>query len=147
MNYWGTRDGRVQTTPGAAIFGPKAMIINEYAASGGDLMPFLFREKKIGKLIGKRTLGILVGIYGYPRLMDGGYVTAPRLGIFDKNGKWIIENEGVSPDIEIEMTPKEVIAGKDPQLEKAVQVVMEEMKKKPVKMLPKPKGPRRAKQK
>ena len=145
MNYWGTRDGKVQTTPGAAIFGPKAMIINEYAASGGDLMPFLFREKKIGKLIGKRTLGILIGIYGYPRLMDGGLVTAPRLGIFDKNGKWIIENEGVSPDIEVEMTPKEVIAGKDPQLEKAVQVVMEEMKKNPIKMLPKPKGPNRAK--
>lgn len=145
MNYWGTRNGKVQTTPGAAIFGPKAMIINEYAASGGDLMPFLFKEKKLGKLIGKRTLGILVGIYGYPRLMDGGLVTAPRLGIFDKNGKWIIENEGVKPDIEVEMTPKEVIAGKDPQLEKAVQTVLQELKGKEFKILPKPKGPKRAK--
>ncbi|MBS3807201.1 MAG: PDZ domain-containing protein, partial [Bacteroidales bacterium] len=101
-NYWGSRDGKVSSTPGAGIFGPKAMIINEYAASGGDLMPFLFKQKELGPLVGQTTLGILVGIYGYPTLMDGGYVTAPRFGIFSKDGEWIIENEGVHPDVEVE---------------------------------------------
>ncbi len=71
------------------------MVTNGYAGSGGDLMPFLFREKKMGQLVGTTTMGILVGIYSYPVLMDGGYATAPRLGIFSKDGKWIIENEGV----------------------------------------------------
>jgi tricorn protease len=145
MNYWGTRSGKPQTTPMAAIFGPKAMIINEYAASGGDLLPFLFREKKLGELIGKRTLGILVGVYSYPQLMDGGFATAPRLGIFSKDGEWIIENEGVSPDIEVEMTPKAVIEGRDPQLEKAVEVVMKKLGKVNPKDVKKPEGPVRVK--
>jgi tricorn protease len=145
MNYWGHRDGKVTTTPGAAIFGPKAMIINEYAASGGDLMPFLFKEKDLGKLIGKTTLGILVGIYGYPTLMDGGYMTAPRFGIFSKDREWIIENEGVHPDIEIEMTPKKVINGEDPQLEKAVEVLMEELEEKEQQEIKEPESPVRAK--
>jgi len=90
-------------------------------------MPFLFREKKLGPLVGTTTHGILVGIYNYPTLMDGGSITAPRLGIFSKDGRWIIENEGVAPDIEVEQTPKEVIAGKDPQLEKAIEVVMSKL--------------------
>ncbi|MCB0562961.1 MAG: PDZ domain-containing protein, partial [Phaeodactylibacter sp.] len=143
MNYWGTRAGKVQTTPMAAIFGPKALIINEYAASGGDLLPFLFKEKNLGPLIGKRTLGILVGIYSYPQLIDGGYSTAPRLGIFDKAGEWIIENEGVSPDIEVEMTPKAVIEGRDPQLERAVEEIMKELPKTPRQEVKKPAGPDR----
>jgi len=143
LNYWATRDGRPQTTPGNAIFGPKVMVTNGYAGSGGDLMPFLFREKKMGQLVGTTTMGILVGIYSYPPLMDGGYVTAPRLGIFSKDGKWIIENEGVSPDVEVEMTPAEVIAGKDPQLEKAVELLMKDVKKTPDVTIPK--APLRAK--
>lgn len=138
LNYWATRDGKPQTTPGNAIFGPKAMIINGYAGSGGDLMPFLFREKKMGTLVGTTTMGILVGIYNYPVLMDGGYATAPRLGVFSKDGKWIIENEGVSPDVEVEMTPADVIAGKDPQLEKAVELLMKEVKKTADVTIPKP---------
>ena len=141
MNYLGTRAGKVQTTPMAAIFGPKALIINEYAASGGDLLPFLFKEKELGPLIGKRTLGILVGIYTYPELMDGGFATAPRLGIFSKDGKWIIENEGVRPDIEVEMTPKAVIEGHDPQLERAVEALMEQLPAQPPAPVQKPKGP------
>lgn len=145
MNYWATREGKPSTTPGVAIFGPKAMITNEYAASGGDLMPFLFKQKNLGKLVGKRTLGILVGIYNYPPLLDGGSVTAPRLGIFDKNGKWIIENEGIAPDIEVEMNPKEVINGKDPQLDKAVEVLLEELKSKTVPRInSNPVGPKRS---
>ncbi|MFO8236014.1 MAG: PDZ domain-containing protein [Bacteroidales bacterium] len=145
MNYWGHRDGKVTTTPGAGIFGPKAMIINEYAASGGDLMPFLFKEKELGKLVGKTTLGILIGIYGYPPLMDGGYVTAPRFGIFSKDDEWIIENEGVDPDVEVEMTPKKVIKGEDPQLEKAVEVIMEELKEEEIEEKKKPNPPVRVK--
>jgi len=145
QNYWGHRDGKVTTTPGAGIFGPKAMIINEYAASGGDLMPFLFKQKDLGKLIGKTTLGILVGIYGYPSLMDGGSVTAPRFGIFSKDGEWIIENEGIHPDIEVEMTPKEVINGTDPQLKKAVDVIMKQLEDKEKKEVTKPEPPVRAK--
>ena len=142
LNYWGTREGLPMTTPGNAIFGPKAMITNSYAGSGGDLMPFMFHEKKLGPLVGTTTMGILVGIYNYPALMDGGFVTAPRLGIFSKDGKWIIENKGVAPDVEVEMTPQEVIAGKDPQLEKTVELLMKDIKETPA--VKKPAGPVRA---
>jgi tricorn protease len=138
-NYWKNRDGAVMKTPEAVIDGPKVMITNEYAASGGDLMPYMFKQKKIGTLVGKRTLGILVGIYNYPVLMDGGTMTAPRLGIFSKDGKWVVENEGVAPDIEVEMTPKVVIACKDPQLEKAVEVLMKQLT--PHKEIKAPKDP------
>lgn len=126
-NYWKNRDGDIMKTPEGVIDGPKAMITNEYAASGGDLMPYMFKLKKLGTLVGTRTLGILVGIYNYPVLMDGGTMTAPRLGIFSKEGQWVVENEGVTPDVTVEMTPKDVIAGKDPQLEKAVEVLMKQL--------------------
>jgi tricorn protease len=141
LNYWAPREGPDYESPFAASFGPKTMIINEYAGSGGDWMPFYFRETGGGKLVGKRTWGGLVGIGGVPGLMDGGSVTAPGFGIFSKDGKWIIENEGVSPDIEVEMTPKDVIEGRDPQLEKAVQVVLEELKTKRYNKTPRPKFP------
>jgi tricorn protease len=81
----------------------------------------------LGPLVGTTTNGILVGIYNYPVLMDGGTITAPRLGIFSTDGKWIIENEGVSPDVEIEQMPKDVISGRDPQLEKAIELVMKQL--------------------
>ena len=138
-NYWKNRDGDIMKTPEALIDGPMAMVTNGYAGSGGDLMPFLFREKKLGPLVGTTTHGILVGIYNYPVLMDGGTVTAPRLGIFSKDGKWIIENEGVAPDVEVEQMPKDVIAGRDPQLEKAVELVMKQLApKKEIKAPPPP---------
>lgn len=143
-NYWKNRDGDIMKTPQGVIDGPKAMITNEYAASGGDLMPWMFQQKKLGTLVGKTTLGILVGIYNYPELMDGGTMTAPRLGIFSKDGKWVVENEGVKPDVEVEMTPKEVIAGKDPQLEKAVEVLMKQLG--PHKVIKAPKDPVRVAQ-
>jgi tricorn protease len=144
-NYWKNRDGDIMQTPQAVIDGPKAMIVNEYAGSGGDLLPYMFRYNKLGQIIGKRTMGILVGIYNYPVLMDGGTMTAPRLGIFSKDGKWVVENEGVSPDVEIDITPKDVLAGRDPQLEKAVEVLMKQIpEKKPIIV---PKDPVRAVQK
>ncbi len=136
--WWATREGRPIGSPNACVFGPKVMIINQYAGSGGDAMPYFFRERGLGKLVGKRTWGGLVGIFHYPPLMDGGFITAPRIGIFSVDGKWVVENHGVDPDIEVEMTPKEVIAGRDPQLEAAVEEALEELKAHPV---PKPLRP------
>ena len=117
--------------PGGAIHGPKAMIINERAGSGGDYLPYTFRQAGIGPLVGKRTWGGLVGIGGYPTLIDGGMVTAPRMGIYFPNGRWDVENRGVPPDVEVEFDPKAVREGRDPQLEKAVELVMAELKKYP----------------
>jgi tricorn protease len=131
MNYWVTREGEGFTTPVGSIFGPKAMIINEFAGSGGDLMPWLFRKAGVGPLIGKRTWGGLVGIYDYPQLMDGGVVTAPRVAFWSPDGTWDVENHGVAPDVEVEMDPHLWRAGRDPQLEKAVEVLMEALKKNP----------------
>ncbi|HEX9803190.1 MAG TPA: S41 family peptidase, partial [Gammaproteobacteria bacterium] len=108
------------------------MIINEFAGSGGDAMPWMFRRAGVGKLIGKRTWGGLVGIYDYPQLIDGGSVTAPRLAFWNPDGTWDVENNGVAPDIEVEHDPKAVREGRDPQLEKAVEVVLEELRKNPL---------------
>jgi len=129
--HWATREGRIFHSPNASIFGPKVMIINEYAGSGGDAMPLFFRRRGLGKLVGKRTWGGLIGIYDYPVLMDGGTVTAPRLAIFSPDNEWEVENEGVYPDVEVEMTPRLVIEGRDPQLEKAVEIVLEELERNP----------------
>jgi len=131
LSYWATREGKEFATPNASIFGPKVMVINEEAGSGGDAMPHFFRRRGLGKLVGKRTWGGLVGIYDYPPLMDGGFYTAPRMAIFGPDGEWEVENVGVPADIEVDMTPKEVIAGHDPQLEKAVEVVMAELEARP----------------
>ncbi len=133
LNYWATREGKPFATPNASIFGPKVMIINELAGSGGDAMPLFFRRRGLGKLVGKRTWGGLIGIYDYPILMDGGFITSPRMAIFSPQGEWEVENVGVLPDIEVEMTPKLVIEGHDPQLEKAVEVVLAELEASPQK--------------
>ena len=109
------------TSPSAGIWGPKVMIINEMAGSGGDLMPYMFRRRKIGPLVGTRTWGGLVHTADTPPFIDGGTMIAPRGGFFTRDGKWAVENEGVGPDIEVENWPKDVIAGGDPQLERAVQ--------------------------
>jgi tricorn protease len=138
MNYWATREGRISTTPLAAIFGPKAMLINMYAGSGGDALPWYFRHSNIGPLIGERTWGGLIGIYGYPTLMDGGYVTAPRIAFFSPQGEWDVENHGVPPDIPVEFSPAAWRQGHDPQLEKAVAVVLQQLQEHP---LPQPHQP------
>src|SRR6202035_2097576 len=121
-------------TPGAAIFGPKVMLIDETAGSGGDLLPWMFHKYKLGPLVGKRTWGGLVGILGFPVLMDGGRVTAPNLAIWTPDG-FVVENEGVPPDVEVEQEPAEVIAGNDPQLEKAIEIALKELEKTPPKSL------------
>lgn len=130
LNWWQPRYGKPFKSSNAGHYGPKAMLINEHAGSGGDYMPWAFRETGLGKLIGKRTWGGLVGISGYPTLMDGGYITAPSFGFVNNNGEFRIENEGVAPDIDVDIYPEDAINGKDPQLIKAVEVLIEELKEK-----------------
>lgn len=140
MGYFNNRvEGhRPSTTPMAGIWGPKVMIINENAGSGGDLLPYMFRKAKIGPLVGTRTWGGLVGTWDTPPFIDGGRMVAPRGGFFDTDGKWAIEAVGVSPDVEVFHDPKSIIEGRDPQLEKAVQEALKllpsqgiELKKEP----------------
>ena len=119
------------TSPSAGIWGPKVMIVNEMAGSGGDLMPYMFRRRKIGQLVGTRTWGGLVHTADTPPFIDGGTMIAPRGGFFTRDGKWAVENEGVAPDIEVENWPKDVIAGRDPQLERAVEVALAALKAQP----------------
>jgi tricorn protease len=135
------REGHDLVQPHGAIFGPKAMIINETAGSGGDAMPWYFHRTGAGKLIGKRTWGGLVGIPPAPDLMDGGVVTAPYLAVWNPNGEFDVENRGIAPDIEVELDPELVRQGHDPQLEKAVEVVMSELEKKPLPHLQHPPYP------
>jgi tricorn protease len=139
-NFAATREGTDVVFP-RGIFGPKVMLINEAAGSGGDYMPYTFRQARLGKLVGKRTWGGLVGIGGYPSLLDGGRVTAPHLAIWFPNGKWDVENIGVAPDVEVDFDPKAWREGKDPQLEKAIEIVLEEMKKNPQKWPKRPAYP------
>ena len=136
LNYWSTREGADLRTPVGAIFGPKVMLINEWAASGGDALPWYFRQAKLGPLVGKRTWGGLVGIYGYPQLMNGAGVTAPRIAFRTLDGKWDVENVGVAPDVEVEDDPKAWRQGRDPQLERAVELALEELKRNPPPQVP-----------
>lgn len=116
-----SREGEDVVEPAQAIFGPKVMIINQMSGSGGDALPWLFRKAGLGPLVGTRTWGGLVGISGYPQLMDGGAVTAPRWGLYGTKGDWEVENVGIGPDIEVDQDPALVRLGHDPQLERAVQ--------------------------
>ncbi len=133
LHYRTMREGEDITGPLGGIFGPKAMLINEYAGSGGDTMPWYFRRAGIGPLIGKRTWGGLVGgLAGWPPLMDGGVATPPAVGFWDPDKReWVAENVGIAPDIEVEQDPQAVRQGRDPQLEKAVEVVLEALRKSP----------------
>jgi tricorn protease len=127
-----SREGEKFCSPLAQIYGPKTMIINEMSGSGGDALPWMFKQDNVGPLVGTRTWGGLVGIYGYPRLMDGGTVTAPRVAIYGLHGSWEVENHGIAPDVEVENDPASVAHGHDPQLERAVQITLEALKKNPV---------------
>jgi tricorn protease len=129
--WWTPRYGAIYRTSQQSILGPKVMLVNEFSGSGGDAMPWMFRYAKVGELVGKRTWGGLVGITGTPTLMDGGTVTSPNLAFFSPEGKWEIENHGVAPDVEVDMDPKAVAQGHDPQLERAVAIAMEQLKNNP----------------
>jgi|HubBroStandDraft_6_1064221.scaffolds.fasta_scaffold31647_2 tricorn protease len=131
LNYIAFRDGRDIPTPLGAIYGPKAMIINELSGSGGDALPWFFHKLQIGSLVGKRTWGGLVAAFPLPQLMDGGFVTSPDAAIYGLNGDWEVENHGVPPDIEVEFDPATWRQGHDPQLDRAVQVLMDQLKTNP----------------
>lgn len=139
--YWTTRYGQDLKTPGGAIHGPKVMLIDETAGSGGDLLPWMFRRYKLGPLVGKRTWGGLVGILGFPVLMDGGQVTAPNIAFWTPEDGYGVENEGVPPDVEVEQWPADVLAGKDPQLDKAIDIILKELEKNPPKESSRPPFP------
>jgi tricorn protease len=131
ISFWTTRYGGTLKTPLASIQGPKVMIIDENAGSGGDLLPWMFRKLEMGTIVGRRTWGGLVGILGYPDLMDGGTITAPNLAFWTPESGWSVENEGVPPDIDVDDTPADVIAGRDPQLDKAIEVAMKQLAEHP----------------
>lgn len=131
LNYWDTRNDEPTVTPGFQHQGPKAVLINGYSSSGGDAFPYYFRKLGLGPLIGTRTWGGLIGINFTPSLADGGSVTAPSFRFFDTEGSWAVENEGVSPDIEVVDHPALVAQGRDPSLETGVQVLLEELRKNP----------------
>jgi len=138
ISWWQPRYGRIDRTPAASVLGPKVMLINEGSASGGDMLPWMFRDFKLGPLVGKRTWGGLVGIGGIPPLMDGGQLTSPSVGFFSPASEWAVENIGVPPDVEVDQDPAAMMAGGDPQLEKAVSLAMDALAKNPP---PTPKRP------
>jgi tricorn protease len=145
LSYWHRRGLKPFRTPGIAHDGPKAMLINHYSSSGGDAFPYFFRKKGLGKLIGTRTWGGLVGMSGNAGLVDGGYIAVPRFGIFDENQKWIIEGVGVYPDVEVYDEPHKVAKGNDPSIEKAVEMLLKELKEKPAQKIHAPADPNRSK--
>ena len=145
LNYW-HRDGLLPSKASAVAHdGPKVMLINGYSSSGGDALPYYFKKTGQGKLIGTRTWGGLIGISGNARLVDGGYISVPRFGIFDENEQWIIEGIGVYPDIEVVDRPEKLAAGIDPGIEKAVEVLLKELEANPVKKIKPPAPPDRSK--
>jgi tricorn protease len=137
---WSNRDGNGFKTPSTALDGPKCILVNQYAGSGGDAFPYYFKLQGLGPIIGKRTWGGLVGISHSLPLVDGGSVTMPDFGMWDpKSGDWVVENHGVDPDIEVENPPHELVSGRDPQLERAILYIQEELRKNPPKRLVRPK--------
>ena len=139
VNYSRTSD-EGSTYPDGVFIGPMVALLDENSASDGDIFPAMFREAGLGPLIGKRSWGGVVGITNRGTLIDGGVVNVPEFGLANKNGEWIIEGYGVDPDIEVDNDPQSVIAGKDPQLERAIAEVMAKLKQ-PVKLPPKPAPP------
>jgi len=141
MSLWAPREGQIWRTPSVALFGHMVCIINEYAGSGGDALPYYFREQGLGPLIGKRTWGGLVGIARGLPLMDGGTVTCPEFAFMNLKGEWDVENHGVDPDIKVDNRPDLVIKGRDPQLEKAIEVIMKKIEEEPKELPEKPSYP------
>ena len=127
LSGWKDRDGQIYNTPAGAVHGPKVMLIDQDAGSGGDYLPYSFRQLGIGKLIGTRTWGGLIGIYANPKLMDGGVLTVPFFRFFDADNHWSVENEGVAPDIEVALDPIASNQGRDTQLEAAISEVLSQL--------------------
>ena len=133
-----TRNFGSTTVPDVVFHGSIAAVTNEYAASDGDIFSYFFKYYKIGPLIGMRTWGGVRGIRGYIPLLDGGYITRPEFSRYNNDSQWVVENHGVDPDIVVDNTPDQVMAGHDPQLEKAIEVVMQQINEHPQKLPPRP---------
>ena len=130
LSYWARRDFRDWKTPFGNA-GPKVMLINQWSGSGGDLFPYYFRKAGLGPLVGKRTWGGVIGISGDPPLVDGGFISAPSFAFWNTEGKWEVEGRGVEPDYDIENVPHQMVAGRDIQLEKAIEIILDTLKKEP----------------
>ena len=128
LSGWKDRDGMVYNTPAGAHFGPKTMLIDQDAGSGGDYLPYAFRELGIGKLMGTRTWGGLIGIFANPLTMDGGVVTVPFFRFYNADHQWTVENQGVAPDLEVQLDPVAANKGVDSQLEAAIAEMLAELK-------------------
>ncbi len=144
LNYWARRDGKDWVWPPDAHNGPKCMLINGLAGSGGDMFPHLFKQVGLGKLIGTRTWGGLVGISGNPGLIDGGAISVPTFGYYENDGTWGIEGHGVDPDIEVLDDPAKMVNGGDQQLDAAIQLMLSEVQSNPFKQPARPKSPNRS---
>ena len=126
-NYWAVRHGEDWAWPPVGHRGPKCMLINGSAGSGGDCFPWFFRQAKLGKLIGRRTWGGLVGISGNPGFVDGSAITVPTFGFYKKDGTWAVEGHGVDPDLEVMDDPAKMVNGDDPQLLAGVQWLQKQL--------------------
>jgi tricorn protease len=144
LAYWHRKGLDAMKTPAVAHDGPKAMLINHYSSSGGDAFPYFFKKKDLGVVLGTRTWGGLVGISGNASLVDGGYIHVPTFGIYNEDGEWIIEGEGVYPDIKVVDKPHKVAKGQDPTLEKAVEVLMKKLENDSTKKVTPPADPDRS---
>ncbi|MGE3182196.1 MAG: PDZ domain-containing protein [Phycisphaerae bacterium] len=142
-NYWAVRDGKDWTWPPDSHQGPQCMLINGLAGSGGDMFPWLFRHNKLGKIIGTRTWGGLVGISGNPRLIDGTAINVPTFGFYETDGTWGVEGHGVDPDIEVIDDPAKMVDGGDPQLDAAIKLMLKEIKENGYQRPDRPKSPDR----
>nr|WP_269815557.1 PDZ domain-containing protein [Parvularcula mediterranea] len=127
LSGWKDRYGKTFNTPGGAHYGPKVMLIDQDAGSGGDFLPYAFREEELGTLMGTRTWGGLIGISANPSLIDGGFLTVPFFRFYDTDYEWSVENEGVAPDIEVKLNPIATNEGTDSQLEAAIEKVLEDL--------------------
>ncbi len=143
-NYWARRDHHSWQTPFVAHTGPKVMLINGWSGSGGDAFPYYFRKAGLGPLIGTRTWGGLIGISGNPRFIDGGFISAPTFGFWNTEGDWEVEGYGVEPDKDIENAPHEMVAGRDPQLEAAIETILKMLEEQPPQQPQKPEYPDRS---
>jgi tricorn protease len=142
-NYWARRDGKDWPWPPDAHHGPKCMLINGLSGSGGDAFPTYFKQAGLGKLIGTRTWGGLVGLNDYPRLIDGAQVTVPSFAYYKKDGTWGVEGHGADPDIEVIDDPALMVDGGDPQLDAAIKLMLDEIEKHPYTPPPRPAYPDR----
>jgi tricorn protease len=131
LGFWAVRNGKDWQSPRIANFGPKVMLINGWSGSGGDAFPYFFRERKLGPLVGMRTWGGLIGYTGVPGLIDGGIITVPSFRMYNSEGQWFPEGHGVDPDYNVINDPTLMAKGQDPQLEKAIQIEMQQLKEHP----------------